>query len=199
MKLFKKRFVLKNGKGFSLVEVLCAIVLLAIVATPILQVIYSSMAVNIKSRKMLGASDLLSDTMEFVSSLTFEDYSYKDGDTTKYVPGLYSYYWGGENGSLSDLVLNKTYGDKLYPGGPDCLYSSILITNPPGKLKKRTLTVKDVYMDGMKYDLIITMENSLADPSADPKPQYYTYDVNVKVYNNNNYITEASTSIANKY
>ena len=69
---FLKKLLRKNKKAFSLVEIMCAIVLLAIIATPIIQVAFSSMSTNIKSRKYLAAADITSDTMEFVSSLTIK-------------------------------------------------------------------------------------------------------------------------------
>ena len=103
--LFRKKLFNKKSKGFSLVEVLCAVVLLALVATPIIQALYQGMVVNNKSRKMLAAADLASDTTEFISSLAFSDFKYKNsGGTEITVPGLQSYYWGNDLDSTHTSV-----------------------------------------------------------------------------------------------
>lgn len=89
MKLFKK-MASKHNKAFSLIEVLCAICLLALVATPILQAIFSSLKLNMRSREVMGGSDLTSAIMEYVSSKTFDDYSYGTPATT--VTGFKTYF-----------------------------------------------------------------------------------------------------------
>ena len=188
---FKKREKKTCQKGFSLVEVLCAVVLLAIIATPILQVISTSLMTNIKSRRLLAASDLASDTMEFVSSLNFNDLTYTDPDDSKEyrVTGLKRYYWGGNTPDESSLIL---YNDGiLYPDGPSCTYDDLT-----GDANSRELTVKNIDVDGFKYDMIINMKKQGADDD-----QYYWYDVSVKVYDNKSgkFYTKAATSIANQY
>lgn len=75
----RKRNFKKNNKGFSLIEVLLAVVLLALVAAPILQMLYSSYAMNIKSRQYLAAADLAQEKMEFLSSCVWEDSSARKG------------------------------------------------------------------------------------------------------------------------
>ena len=72
--LFHKGKKHKNtDKGFSLIEVLLAVVLLALVAAPILQMLYSSYMMNIKSRKYLAAADLAQQKMEYLSSCVWEN------------------------------------------------------------------------------------------------------------------------------
>ena len=68
----RKKFSI-NKKAFSLVEVLLAIVLLAIIATPILSVFYTSMSLNLKSRELMAATD--------VSTGIIESIEKGDGDT----------------------------------------------------------------------------------------------------------------------
>lgn len=71
-----KKFLKKkknNNLGFSLLEVLLAVVLLAIVATPLIQVVYSSMALNKKSRILMGATDVGQSALEYFESLTYND------------------------------------------------------------------------------------------------------------------------------
>ncbi len=122
-KILKTKFLKKKVKGFSLVEVLCAVVLLALVATPILQALCQGMVVNNKSRKMLAAADLASDTMEFVSTLAFNDYKYTNsGGTEITVPGLKSYYWGNDIDATHTSVEFSSFklrsAQLLYPNGP---------------------------------------------------------------------------------
>lgn len=200
LKFFRKKT--KRASGFSLVEVLCAIVLLALVATPILQSIFSSMNLNLKSRKLLAASDLTSGVMEFVSSTVFDDYEYtKTGESTPTkVPGLASYYWGGATGTGSIGSCKLSNGNaaletngKLYPNGPTCKYDSY----SGGSLTHRTLKITNADMDGFKFDVIIDMTA----PSSSSTAEYFCYDVNVKVYEKgtDKLLSEAATKIANKY
>lgn len=69
----KIKRIQKKNKGFSLIEVLLAVVLLAIVITPLIQTIYTSMALNKKSRILLGATDVGQSYVEYLESLTYEN------------------------------------------------------------------------------------------------------------------------------
>lgn len=86
----KKR---SGNEGFSLVEVLCAVVLLAIIAAPVLQMFYSSYAMNQRSKKYLAAADLAQTVMEGISAQTYED-SKTVESTPVTVAGLATYYEG---------------------------------------------------------------------------------------------------------
>ena len=68
-KIIKK--IPKFNKGFSLLELLLAVVLLAIVVTPLLQTIYTSMALNNKSRIQMGATNLGQSTLELFESMDY--------------------------------------------------------------------------------------------------------------------------------
>ncbi len=87
LKIFRLKQVKKENKGFSLVEVLCAIVLLALVATPVVQALYSGLSLNIKSRKILGASDIRSGYSERVASYVYDDFTYTESGTDYTVNG----------------------------------------------------------------------------------------------------------------
>lgn len=213
MKKFLKsnKMACKNKKGFSLVEVLCAIVLLALIATPILQAIVAGLNLNLKSRKLLAASDLTSDTSEFVSSLVFEDYTYTNavGATVK-VTGLKSFYWGNDTATLSSLKLysqSKLYVYNIVGGGssgPSGTYTSLSkLTgtdlnkgNGIAYNEGRRCLIEEVDMDGFKYDITIdTMKpNSTGE-------KYFCYDVFIYVreHGKTEVLSEARTSIANKY
>ena len=89
MKKFKTKRKGTN-KGFSLIEVLAAVVILGLIATPILQMFYSSYSTNQKSKKYLAAADLAQTTMEAVSAQTWHE-TKSITDTVVY-PGLKEYY-----------------------------------------------------------------------------------------------------------
>lgn len=187
--MFRRAFKKKKAKAFSLIEVLCAIVLLALVATPILQLIFASLSVNAKSRKTLAATDLASDTIGFINSCSFDDYS----ATQK---GLNSYYYGGATPSVDGIDL--FYG-KVSTGGSNytgkvALYSvdtsSGTVSGPSGSVDQDSLTdysdtsytgrklnVKNVDYSGYKYDVDIYILKNNAYTGL-----YYNYDCIVEVF-----------------
>ena len=69
----KKKRGSGTNKGFSLVEVLLAIVILGLIAAPILQMFYSSYKINEKSKRMLTAAELAQTTIEALSSQTYDE------------------------------------------------------------------------------------------------------------------------------
>ena len=69
----KKKKGRETNKGFSLVEVLLAIVILGLIAAPILQMFYSSYKINEKSKRLLTAAELAQTTMEALSSQTYDE------------------------------------------------------------------------------------------------------------------------------
>ena len=75
-----------------MIEVLLAVVLLGLIAAPVLQMFYSSYAMNLKSKKYLAGADLLQTVMEGVSAQTWEDSKSVDGKVT--LSGLNTYYTG---------------------------------------------------------------------------------------------------------
>ena len=69
----KKLKCCESNKGFSLVEVLLAIVILGIIAVPVLQMFFSSYKINEKSKRMLTAAELAQTTIEALSSQTYDE------------------------------------------------------------------------------------------------------------------------------
>ena len=70
-KIIKKKK--SNNLGFSLLEILLAVVLLAIVVTPLIQTIYTSMALNKKARVLMSATELGQSYVELFESMTYTD------------------------------------------------------------------------------------------------------------------------------
>ena len=72
-KIIKK--MKKNNSGFSLLEILLAVILLAIVVTPLIQTVYTSMSLNKKARIMMGATDVGQHQIESFEAQTYDDIS----------------------------------------------------------------------------------------------------------------------------
>lgn len=187
-----------NQKGFSLVEVLCAIVLLTLVATPVIQIIFSSFTLNIKSKKMLAAADLTSDAMEYISSLAFDDYTYTPegaaGPTT--IVGAKQCYWSDTLGGYDALIIhdaaNNTYA--VYPGGPVGEFASYGVV---GELS-REIVLNNVDYNGYKYRVSIKLVSD-KNVSTD---KYWVYKATIKVFDGTDAsycYSEATTNIPNKY
>lgn len=185
-----------NQKGFSLIEVLCAIVLLTLVATPLIQIIFSSFTLNNKSKKMLAAADLTSDAMEYISSLAFDDYTYTPegaaGPTT--IVGANKCYWSETVSGYNTLLIHNaddTYS--VFPGGPVGNFASY--TKNSGY---REIVLSNVDYNGYKYRVSVMLESKM-NVATD---KYYVYEATVKVYDNTDTsycYSEASTNIPNKY
>lgn len=65
---YKKR----NNRGFSLIELVLAISLFAVVVTPLMNSFITSYKINQKSRKLMAATDICQDIVEGYSEMTFE-------------------------------------------------------------------------------------------------------------------------------
>ena len=104
-----------TNRGFSLIEVLCAIVLLGLIAAPFLQMVYSSYSTNLKSKKYLAAADLSQTVMEAISAQTWEgstgsikkSTTDEEGNVSiteekKDIPGLRDYYFDNKFGDTEN-------------------------------------------------------------------------------------------------
>ena len=176
-------------KGFSLIEVLCAIVLLALVATPVIQIIYSSFSMNIKSKEMLVAADLTSEVMEYVSSLAYENHSYtKTGATSStIIMGAKNYYFS----SYPQAYNSSTGKYSLCPTGTCGTKDATLSSGT-------VLALKDVDYSGYKFRVSI----EFVEDSATAANTYHFYNVYVKVCDNDDpshVYSQAKTCIPNKY
>lgn len=141
-KIFRKLRIKNKNKGFSLLEVLLAIAILALIATPVFNTIVSSYKLNLKSRKILAASDVVNATMEYASSMTMENYKYSIPDTSN--PGTFK--------DVSIDGLNSVYGTvgytydfsngffSVYPGSD---YGAVSVDHK--KITLEDLAASDVY------------------------------------------------------
>ena len=72
MRKMMKKKAKGREKGFSLIEVLLAIVILGLVATPILQLFITSANISRNSKELLAATDVANITMEYVTGSAFD-------------------------------------------------------------------------------------------------------------------------------
>ena len=95
-----------NSKGFSLIEVLIAVAILAIVTLPILKAFSTSAMVNRNARRQENANTAASAIAEQFKSMTVSRLIEKYGDTTKY--GL------GEKETVNGEAGDGNYTTKAY-------------------------------------------------------------------------------------
>jgi prepilin-type N-terminal cleavage/methylation domain-containing protein len=104
-----------TNKGFSLIEVLCAIVLLGLIAAPLIQMIYSSYATNIKSKRYLAAADLCQTVMEALSAQTYENSETPGTSIT--VDGVGNYYFGTSQLGVKNVYSVANSTSTIIPSG----------------------------------------------------------------------------------
>lgn len=95
-----------NNKGFSLIEVLIAVAILAIVSLPILKAFSTSAMVNRNARRQENANTAATAITEQFKSMTLDRLLEKYGDTTKY--GL------GEKATDEGETGDGSYKEKAY-------------------------------------------------------------------------------------
>ncbi len=175
-----------NNRGFSLVEVLLAIVILGLVAAPILQMFVTSAQINLRSRKLMAATDVATITMEYMNGMKF------DGDD-----------------GIKEIFTNTSIVDKL----PAISYSTSYVENMGSVssssaetfanqviLKREALSgagysvsgkrvfwgmngddvgvaLQNVEYNGQTLDMVIWFDNTKTAGDV-----YYTYDVEIVVY-----------------
>ncbi len=192
LKLVSNKRKLKN-LGFSLVEVLLAVCLLAIVVTPLMQVIITSMTMNKKSRELMAATNCAQSLMEYLESKPF------DG-----AGNLYEEF-NGASGTINIKCLNQTftvedmgsYNPAAWPtpydsfkmqcvlidytnlsvaGIPD---SDRLFINCPSDPDNRNYyAITGITYEGYRFDVYF----SFTPTSQTTSDEYVVYDVNVDVY-----------------
>jgi len=187
MKKVKKGMLNGSDKGFSLIEVLCAVVLLGLIAAPFLQMIYSSYSMNQKSKKYLAAADLCQAVMEGVSAQTYED-STTIGSTSETIQGLGNYYFG-----TSKLGVKGLYGSPK-SGSSSTIPQGDCSSNPDGDAflgtRDKTAYFTNVTYGGYKFNVTITAKEYTGDGTeTDPHPvypssgkTYFTIPIEVSVY-----------------
>jgi prepilin-type N-terminal cleavage/methylation domain-containing protein len=124
----KKR---RNNSGFSLVEVLVAMVLLAVISMPILSAFTSAAKINSKARKVENATTAANDVAEEFKALDLEK-----------LKSLYAgNYMVDGDGKYTFYVNNATSEEGLYYKGNDDEYFHVEVTLDPSDYKNSTKNV----------------------------------------------------------
>lgn len=178
-----------RSSGFSLLEVLLAVLLLAIVVTPLIQVIMTSMNLNIKAKKQQAANDLAQTVMEYLQSMTPDEIDQvMTGSGTSHVYLPFCGYVGDVYplGSSSVAVTGnratdfKNFKMNSFLHGYAMLMvdgSDVIVTCSSDSEFKYMYTIDGIHQDGYVYDVAIWLE-----PKTDISLEYVIYDIYLEVH-----------------
>ncbi len=173
-----------SDKGFTLIEVLLAIVILSLVSAPILRGFIVTANTSARARTILEATDVAQLIVEEISATTFEDTDgFKDtflATASKERISSVGYTASGDSsyatliqaqfvGKMVDLTENP--GDASYP------LKTCYFNGQAGDDGSKIVAMTNVEYDGKKYDVMISYK-----PNSSEGTKYYTYDIRVKVY-----------------
>lgn len=114
-----------KNKGFSLIEVMAAVAILAIVTTPILKSFTIAAKTNSKAQTRQDATSLSEDIMEKVKSTSIED--------------LYKESTGAIEGKIGERVIDPAKTEFLF-GDPATTSAVFLKKTPPYQINYRDIT-----------------------------------------------------------
>lgn len=167
-----------SNKGFSLIEVLLAIVILGLVAAPILQIFVTSGHINNNSRKLMAATDVANLTMEYLTGMKFEE----GDDSIKKV-----FTEAGDLSRIPSLGYSSNVVDLGAGNGTIDLFTANIATNHNNQAGKcifyntnsdtMGFAFNDVKYNNYVFDMIIWFESN-----KEGSDKFYTYDVTVEVY-----------------
>lgn len=149
-----ERRKLNRNAGFSLVELLIAVVILAIIVIPLLHLFISSTRVNVKSRKTLRATTVAQDIMEGLKAYNIDELKTQFNDPEE------GFYVINDKLIKGNIREEASLEDEDGSGDPDeGLYC---------------FSMSNVSMQGSKYDALITVDGrgymaplaGTSDPSA---------------------------------
>lgn len=200
MKKREKRTVKKNNKGFSFIELLLAIVILALVAAPIFRVFITTSQINNNSKQLMAATDAATVTMEYISACKFSGtdgieaiFTDTSGIKTR-IPALsfacHSQLSGSSATNYSDFVSHAEGGGMVVGTGDQYVFYL-----KPAGTNSLGLALFNVPSNGYKFDMIVWFE-----PRGNTSDKYYTYDVTIDVYEDEEVQVNASDgSVSTQY
>ena len=147
-----KRGSKASNAGFSLVELLIAVVILAIIVIPLLRMFVTSTRINVKSRQMLRATTVAQDIMEGLKAYTLEEVK------TQFTP---------PEGTSGDSYFIPTEGfyvlnaSMIQAGGGVREITELEKTNPDDPDHEiYYFGIKNLKMQGGEYDALIKLDAS---------------------------------------
>lgn len=182
MKKEKLRAKKRKNHGFSLIEVLLAIVILGLVATPILQIFITSAQINNRSREMMAATDVATITMEYLSSMRMDvddgiRDSFQKAENCLRVPGL-SYTATASNLGTNYSALS-TFCSKMIVDENNHQNKCVYYNETNADSGVFGMALNAVEHNNYVFDVIVWFEPATSAASSD----FFTYDVTVEVYN----------------
>lgn len=146
--------------GFSLVELLIAVTILAIIVVPLLHMFVTSTRINVKSRQTLRATTVAQDIMEGLKAYTLEEVSAQfappegmSGDSFHYPSdGFYIVNSSMIQGGVRDLTKDMAEYDGVYYFG-----------------------IENLKMQGGEYDALIRLDAYTYGENKDTAPAGYPY------------------------
>lgn len=131
-----ERRKLNKNAGFSLLELLIAVVILAIIVIPLLNLFLSSNRLNIKSRQTLRATTLAQDIMEGLKAYDIEEIK------TQFTPG--NDFYVIDDNLIKGAIAEETAMEVDGSGNPT-----------PGIYY---FSLRDVSMQGSKFDALVKVD-----------------------------------------
>lgn len=128
--------------GFSLVELLIAVVILAIIVIPLLNVFLSSNRLNIKSRKTLRATTAAQDIMEGLKAYDINELKAQFQDPAS---GFY-------------VIDSRLIKGGVGLNGEDASGTSVPVNDPAAVQGLYVFSMKDVSLQGSKFDAKIVVD-----------------------------------------
>lgn len=169
--------------GFSLVELLIAVTILAIIVIPLLHMFVTTTKINVKSRQMLRATTVAQDIMEGLKAYTLEEVRNQfeppegAGSGAYYYPkdGFYIVNSSMIRGGVQDLTADK--GDEAK--GIYCF------------------GIENLKMQGGEYDALIELDASTYGSKAEEKQSGVDIEAHDNVFNGNFYAEIGSVAEVN--
>ena len=144
----KRRKKKVNNKGFSLIELLIAIAILAVIVTPIFTSIVTSMKINKPADDLLNETAVAQTVMEGMQNMTLEEIAEQFSDVTNAGAQL-SFMPAGMGGTV-----HKEFQNSFTLNNGTYVFNKLTTGNV------YTFGVADVVYDNKKYDVKVTLDAS---------------------------------------
>ena len=173
----------RNNKGFSLVELLVAITVLAIIVTPFMQGFVTAARTNMKAKKMQNATTVATNVMEELKANSIEEFAFqfnyptdKNGNSRFDVMNSFTNVYEmvpGVSGALTPAV---KYEEDAGSNNVESVTSSVLYEDYQNQLTeefeflgqdsgKYYFVLEGTEMEGHTFDTLVTLNaNAYVDP-----------------------------------
>ena len=197
MKVKKEKPNNRNNKGFTLVEVLLAIVILSLVSAPILRGFIVTANTSARARKIMEATDVAQLIVEDVSAMSYEDDGgfvktfLTDPDVSRDRLKSVSY---DSTGKVIPLDIADFFTRVRDEAGADkkvfiCTHEAP--ASDPKYAGYKVIALPNVDYDGEKYDALIFYKSN-----SSGSEMYFTYSISVVVFDQGGFTKDDGTEVA---